>query len=66
MIGADGAHSAVRKALAVGFPGVPLVERFLLADVHADLDRPRDAASRGCVAPSCSPHSRCPATICGG
>ena len=45
VIGADGAHSAVRKALAVGFPGVPLVERFLLADVHADLDRPRDAAS---------------------
>ena len=30
--------------MAVGFPGVPLVERFLLADVHADLDRPRDAA----------------------
>ena len=45
VIGADGAHSVVRKALAVGFPGVPLVERFLLADVHATLDRPRDAAS---------------------
>ena len=45
MIGADGAHSVVRKALAVGFPGVPLVERFLLADVHATLDRPHDAAS---------------------
>jgi 4,5-epoxidase len=28
----------------VGFPGVPLVEGFLLADVHADVDRPRDAA----------------------
>ncbi len=25
----------------VGFPGVPIVERFLLADVHADVDRPR-------------------------
>ena len=45
VVGADGAHSVVRKALAVGFPGVPLVERFLLADVHAALDRPRDAAS---------------------
>ena len=44
-VGADGAHSVVRKALAVGFPGVPLVERFLLADVHATLDRPHDAAS---------------------
>jgi 2-polyprenyl-6-methoxyphenol hydroxylase-like FAD-dependent oxidoreductase len=45
VVGADGAHSVVRKALGVGFPGVPLVERFLLADVHADVDRPRDAAS---------------------
>ena len=45
VVGADGAHSIVRKALGVGFPGVPLVERFLLADVHADVDRPRDAAS---------------------
>ena len=44
VIGADGAHSVIRKACNVGFPGVPLVERFLLADVHADLDRPRDAA----------------------
>ena len=44
VIGADGAHSVVRKALNIGFPGVPLVERFLLADVHADLGRPRDAA----------------------
>ena len=45
VIGADGAHSVVRKALAVDFPGVPLVERFLLADVHAAIDRPRDAAA---------------------
>jgi 2-polyprenyl-6-methoxyphenol hydroxylase-like FAD-dependent oxidoreductase len=43
VVGADGAHSVVRKTLGVGFPGVPLVERFLLADVHADLDRPRDS-----------------------
>jgi len=45
VIGADGAHSLVRKAMGIGFPGVPIVERFLLADVHADLDRPRDGAS---------------------
>jgi 4,5-epoxidase len=41
VVGADGAHSIVRKTVGVGFPGVPLIERFLLADVHADLDRPR-------------------------
>jgi 2-polyprenyl-6-methoxyphenol hydroxylase-like FAD-dependent oxidoreductase len=45
LVGADGAHSVVRKALNVGFPGVPLVEGFLLADVHAALERPRNAAS---------------------
>ncbi|MET0996566.1 MAG: FAD-dependent monooxygenase [Mycobacterium sp.] len=45
VVGADGAHSVVRKELGIGFPGVPLIERFLLADVHADVDRPRDAAS---------------------
>ncbi len=44
VVGADGAHSTVRKAAGVGFPGVPLIERFLLADVHTDLDRPRSAA----------------------
>jgi 2-polyprenyl-6-methoxyphenol hydroxylase-like FAD-dependent oxidoreductase len=42
VIGADGAHSVVRKAMRVGFPGVRLIEHFLLADVHADIDRPRD------------------------
>ncbi len=45
VVGADGAHSVVRKACDIGFPGVPLIERFLLADVHSDLDRPHDAAS---------------------
>lgn len=44
VIGADGAHSVVRKALNIDFPGRPLVEQFLLADVHADLDQPHDAA----------------------
>jgi 2-polyprenyl-6-methoxyphenol hydroxylase-like FAD-dependent oxidoreductase len=45
VVGADGGHSAVRKALDIGFPGVPLVERFLLADVRAEVDRPRDGAT---------------------
>jgi 2-polyprenyl-6-methoxyphenol hydroxylase-like FAD-dependent oxidoreductase len=42
VVGADGAHSVVRRAMRVGFPGVPLIEHFLLADVHADIDRPRN------------------------
>jgi 4,5-epoxidase len=44
VVGADGAHSVARKAMGIGFPGVPIVERFLLADVHADIDRPREGA----------------------
>ncbi|WNV84460.1 FAD-dependent monooxygenase [Umezawaea sp. Da 62-37] len=45
LVGCDGAHSAVRKAVGIGFPGVPLVERFLLADAHVDLPHPRDAVA---------------------
>lgn len=45
VVGADGAHSAVRKAAGIGFPGVPIIERFLLADVHAAIDQPRDGAT---------------------
>ena len=66
VVGADGAHSVVRKALGIGFPGVPIVERFLLADVHADIDRPRDAApSCGCAPTPCWPPSRYPEPTCG-
>jgi 2-polyprenyl-6-methoxyphenol hydroxylase-like FAD-dependent oxidoreductase len=36
LIGCDGAHSRVRTLAGIDFPGVPVVERFLLADVHAD------------------------------
>lgn len=43
--GCDGAHSAVRKAAHIGFPGVALVERFLLADVRAELPLPRDTVA---------------------
>ncbi|WP_314173468.1 FAD-dependent monooxygenase [Streptomyces winkii] len=45
LVGCDGAHSRVRRAAGIGFPGVPVVERFLLADVRAQLPFPRDAAS---------------------
>jgi 4,5-epoxidase len=42
LVGCDGAHSTVRKLTGVGFPGVPLVESFLLADVRADLPLPHE------------------------
>jgi 4,5-epoxidase len=45
LVGCDGAHSSVRKAAGIGFAGVPLAERFLIADVRADLALPRDAVS---------------------
>lgn len=45
VIGCDGAHSRVRAAAGIEFPGVPLVERFLLADAHVDLDLPRDTVA---------------------
>jgi 4,5-epoxidase len=41
LVGCDGAHSRVRDLAGVGFRGAPLAERFLLADVHADLPWPR-------------------------
>ncbi|MEQ7004980.1 FAD-dependent monooxygenase [Actinopolymorpha sp. B17G11] len=45
LVGCDGAHSQVRKLAGIGFPGVPLIERFLLADIHADLPLPRDGVA---------------------
>ncbi len=45
IVGCDGAHSVVRKAASIGFPGVPLVERFLLADVRVRLPLPRDGVA---------------------
>ncbi len=45
LVGCDGAHSRVRKLAGIGFPGVQIVERFLLADVHADLPVAHDTAS---------------------
>jgi 4,5-epoxidase len=43
LVGCDGAHSRVRELAGVGFPGVPLPERFLMADVHATLPLSRYA-----------------------
>ncbi|MGV0742287.1 FAD-dependent monooxygenase [Mycolicibacterium sp. XJ870] len=45
IVGADGAHSVVRKSSDIEFPGVPIIERFLLADVHADLTQTREGAT---------------------
>jgi 2-polyprenyl-6-methoxyphenol hydroxylase-like FAD-dependent oxidoreductase len=43
VIGADGAHSTVRKLLGVDFPGKSFNDRFLIADVRAELPGfPRD------------------------
>jgi 2-polyprenyl-6-methoxyphenol hydroxylase-like FAD-dependent oxidoreductase len=41
-IGADGAHSTVRKLLGVDFPGRTFHDRFLIADIRAELPFPRD------------------------
>ncbi|MEJ8661876.1 FAD-dependent oxidoreductase [Streptomyces sp. MS1.AVA.4] len=45
LIGCDGAHSRVRKAAGIDFPGVSVIENFLLADVQADLPLPPDTVS---------------------
>jgi 2-polyprenyl-6-methoxyphenol hydroxylase-like FAD-dependent oxidoreductase len=37
VVGADGAHSVVRKSAGIDFPGFAVSEGFLLADVDADL-----------------------------
>ena len=37
VVGADGAHSAVRHAVGIGFRGSTFEDRFLIADVRADL-----------------------------
>jgi len=37
LVGTDGAHSAVRHAIGVAFPGHTFEDRFLIADIHADL-----------------------------
>jgi 2-polyprenyl-6-methoxyphenol hydroxylase-like FAD-dependent oxidoreductase len=41
VVGCDGAHSAVRHALGIGFPGDSLAMDFMLGDVEIDWDVPR-------------------------
>jgi 2-polyprenyl-6-methoxyphenol hydroxylase-like FAD-dependent oxidoreductase len=45
-IGCDGAHSAVRHALGIGFTGEAFPMMFMLGDVHIDWDLPRGLAMR--------------------
>lgn len=45
LIGCDGAGSATRRLAGIGFPGVKLGERFLLADVTLDWDLDRSGTS---------------------
>jgi 2-polyprenyl-6-methoxyphenol hydroxylase-like FAD-dependent oxidoreductase len=42
LVGCDGAHSRVRHALGVDYPGHPYLQDWLLADVYLDWDRPDD------------------------
>jgi len=44
--GCDGAHSSVRKALGIGFPGEAYPVEFMLGDVHVETDLPRGMALR--------------------
>jgi 2-polyprenyl-6-methoxyphenol hydroxylase-like FAD-dependent oxidoreductase len=43
--GCDGAGSTTRRLAGIGFPGVKLSERFLLADVHLDWDLDRSGTT---------------------
>jgi len=42
VVGCDGAHSTVRELLGVGFPGRSHRDRFLIADIRAELPFPRE------------------------
>jgi 2-polyprenyl-6-methoxyphenol hydroxylase-like FAD-dependent oxidoreductase len=42
LVGCDGAHSAVRHALGIGFPGHTFDDRFLIADVRVRLPFTRE------------------------
>jgi 2-polyprenyl-6-methoxyphenol hydroxylase-like FAD-dependent oxidoreductase len=44
VVGCDGAHSAVRKALGIGFPGDQFPMAFMLGDVAIDWNVPRGLA----------------------
>jgi 2-polyprenyl-6-methoxyphenol hydroxylase-like FAD-dependent oxidoreductase len=42
LVGADGAHSTVRREAGIGFAGAAYLERFLLADLDLDWDLSHD------------------------
>ncbi|MBV1799801.1 FAD-dependent monooxygenase [Siccirubricoccus sp. G192] len=46
VVGCDGAHSAVRRALGIGFEGDAFPMMFMLGDVHIGWDLPRGMALR--------------------
>jgi 2-polyprenyl-6-methoxyphenol hydroxylase-like FAD-dependent oxidoreductase len=46
LIGADGAHSAVRKGLGLTFEGAALEEQYMLGDVEVDWSLPHELAVR--------------------
>lgn len=46
LVGADGAHSTVRKTLGLGFDGGAFEEQYMLGDVEVDWSQPRGYAVR--------------------
>lgn len=46
VVGCDGAHSTVRHALGIAFPGEAFPMKFMLGDVHIDWDLPRGLSLR--------------------
>ncbi|WP_245811842.1 FAD-dependent monooxygenase [Actinophytocola xinjiangensis] len=51
VVGCDGTGSATREQAGIGFPGVRISERYLLADLHIDWDLDRDGTT-GWVSPA--------------
>lgn len=51
LVGCDGTSSTTRKLAGIGFPGVKLTERWLLADLHLDWDLDRGGTT-GWIHPS--------------
>lgn len=42
LVGCDGGHSRVRELVGIDFPGAAFRDRFLIADIRADLPFPRE------------------------
>ncbi|KWX57898.1 FAD-dependent oxidoreductase [Mycobacterium sp. NAZ190054] len=51
LVGCDGTNSTTRRRAGIGFPGVKLTERWLLADLHLDWDLDRGGTT-GWIHPS--------------